>query len=330
MDFSFNLTNGDKAVIIGEEGNGKSTLLKLIYDRKLVESYCEWDGKIISKSKLAYLPQMIDESISDMTLSEYFENTEYYLYTDILTKLGITLDFILSDQKLGTLSGGEKVKVQLAKLYMEDPDILLLDEPTNDLDISTLQWLEQFISDSRLPILYISHDETLIENTANVIIHIEQLSHKTKSKITVVRCDYQEYLKYRRQNFEHQGQVAQKQGDEYDKQMDKWRQIYNRVDYEQKTITRKDPGGARLLKKKMHAVQSMGRRFARQKENFLDFPEQEEAIITKFDESISIPLGKTVLDLSLDFLTLQDKCLLLFYTFCGGACGNRQDSARIM
>ena len=99
MDFSFNLTNGDKAVIIGEEGNGKSTLLKLIYDRKLVESYCEWDGKIISKSKLAYLPQMIDESISDMTLSEYFENTEYYLYTDILTKLGITLDFILSDQK---------------------------------------------------------------------------------------------------------------------------------------------------------------------------------------------------------------------------------------
>ena len=104
MDFSFNLTNGDKAVIIGEEGNGKSTLLKLIYDRKLVESYCEWDGKIISKSKLAYLPQMIDESISDMTLSEYFENTEYYLYTD------------RADRYL--YAGGEMAAVIPSRLYL--------------------------------------------------------------------------------------------------------------------------------------------------------------------------------------------------------------------
>lgn len=308
-NFSFTLKRGDKAVIIGEEGNGKSTLLKFIYNNELVDSYCDCEGRVITKSKLAYLPQMMEEKHYKKSLAEFFEDTEYYLYTDILSQLGLTLDFILSDQKLETLSGGEKVKVQLARLCMEEPDILLLDEPTNDLDISTLNWMERFISESKYPVLFISHDETLIENTANVIIHMEQLIRKTKCRITVARCPYREYLSSRQDNFAHQEMVAQKQRDDYDRQIQKWRQIYNRVDHEQRTITRQNPSGARLLKKKMHTVLSMGKRFERQKENFIDFPEEEEAIITKFDERIMIPSGKTVLDFSLDSLYTDKRCL---------------------
>ena len=60
-DFSFTLNRGEKAVIIGEEGNGKSTLLKYIYDEKLIDSYCEYSGTVIKKGRLAYLPQEIDE-----------------------------------------------------------------------------------------------------------------------------------------------------------------------------------------------------------------------------------------------------------------------------
>lgn len=308
-DFSFTLNRGEKAVIIGEEGNGKSTLLKFIYDRNLIEDYCNCSGDVITKSKMAYLPQFMEESCSALSLAEYFETSEYYMHTDMLAMLGLSATWILSDQKLATLSGGEKVKVQLAKLLMEEPDILLLDEPTNDLDIPTLQWLESFIAESRLPILYISHDETLIEHTANVIIHMEQIVRKTKCRITVSRCPYREYLSRRSSLFAHQEQVAQKQRDDYQKQMEKWQRIYNRVDHEQKVITRQDPGGARLLKKKMHSVISMQKRFEREKEDFLDFPQQEEAILAKFDESIRLPSGKTIIDFSLDRLCVGERVL---------------------
>lgn len=308
-DFSFTLNRGDKAVIIGEEGNGKSTLLKFIYERSLVDTYCNCSGEVTTKYKTAYLPQTMEEHYGTLSLADYFAETEYYMHTDVLEDLGLSVDFIFSDQRLATLSGGEKVKVQLARLLMEKPDILLLDEPTNDLDIPTLQWLEHFITKSRLPILYISHDETLIENTANVIVHMEQILRKTKCRITVSRCPYREYLSRRRSSFSHQEQVARKQRDDYEKQMEKWQKIYDRVDHDQAAISRQNPGAGRLLKKKMHNVLSMGRRFEREKENFLDFPQEETAILARFDESIRLPAGKTVLDFSADRLCVGERVL---------------------
>lgn len=307
--FSFTLQKGDKAVIIGEEGNGKSTLLKFIYNREMIDSYCSWKGDVINRKRTGYLPQTLPSEYQRQTLSEFFEDTEYYLHMDVLSQLGLTLDFILSQQTLGSLSGGEKIKVQLAKLCMGEPDILLLDEPTNDLDIPTLHWLEHFISASKIPIMFISHDETLIENTANVILHMEQTIRKTVCRISVARCPYREYLFRRQRQFEHQEQVAQKQRDDYSRQMEKWRQIYNRVDHEQRAISRQDPGGARLLKKKMHAVMAMGKRFEREQESFIDFPEKEESIFTKFDENIYLPNSKTILDFHLDSLQVGERSL---------------------
>lgn len=320
-DFSFTLGRGEKAAIIGEEGNGKSTLLRFIYQQGLIAPYCSCSGEVLTKGRAAYLPQFMEEAAGGLSLAEYFEDTEYYLHMDVLNRLGLTVEFILSDQRLDSLSGGEKVKVQLARLLMEEPDILLLDEPTNDLDIPTLQWLEGFIAQSRLPILYISHDEALIENTANVIVHMEQIIRKTQCRITVSRCPYREYLSRRRSSFAHQEQVAQKQRDDYDRQMEKWRRIYSRVDHEQQAISRQNPGGARLLKKKMHSVLSMGRRFEREKEDFLDFPEEEEAILTRFDPSIHLPAGKTVLDFSLSQLCAGGRPLSrdIRLHVCGGA-----------
>ncbi len=308
-NFSCTFARGDKAVIIGEEGNGKSTLLKFIYDKSLVEGYCDVSGEVICDGKTAYLPQMMSETLYGKTLLEYFGDTEYYLHTDVLETLSLSMDFVSSSQKIGTLSGGEKVKIQLAKILMESPDILLLDEPTNDLDIETLEWLEQFIKNTKLQVIFISHDETLIENAANMIVHMEQIIRKTKSRIGVVHCGYREYLQFRRTAFDHQAQVAEKQRSDYDKQMEKWRQIYSRVEHEQRVISRGDPAGARLLAKKMHTVLAMERRFEREKENFLDFPQEEEAIITKFNSAIKIPRGKTVLDLSIDKLCVGQRQL---------------------
>lgn len=308
-DFSFSLKAHDKAVLIGEEGDGKSTLLKYIVNPALVEDYCTCTGEVVKHGKIAYLPQMMAACDQALSLLTYFGDTEYYLHMDVLAKLGLSLEFLLSEQKLATLSGGERIKVQLARLLMEEPDILLLDEPTNDLDIPTLRWLEDFITRSKLPILYISHDETLIERTANVIIHMEQLIRKTRCRISVCRCSYRDYLSFRRNLFTHQEQVAQDQREQFDKKMEKWRQIYQRVDYEQSVITRANPSGARLLKKKMHTVLSMKKRFEREKESFVDFPEEETAILAKFDETVRFPNGKTVLDYTCDRLCIEDKVL---------------------
>ena len=77
------------------------------------------------------------------------------------------------DRPLSRLSGGERIKLQLARLLTAQPDILLLDEPSNDLDLTALGILEHFLSTWPGAALFVSHDETLIRNTANVIVHLE-------------------------------------------------------------------------------------------------------------------------------------------------------------
>ena len=306
-DFSFTLGRGDRAVLIGEEGNGKSTLLQFIADRSAVESYCECSGTVVRRGTVAMLHQMMPGSMGDLTVADLFEGTAWYDHIETLDSLGMDAEFLVSGQKLSTLSGGEKVRVRLARLLMDDPDVLLLDEPTNDLDIPTLEWLERFLLRCRQPVLYISHDETLIENTANVILHLEQLLHKRVTRVSVTRTPYREYMERRGRLFEHQNQVAFKQRADYDRQLQRWRQIHDRVEHEQNAISRGDPHGGRLLKKKMRSVVSTGKRLEREAENFTDFAHREEAILTRFDESVSLPAGKVVIDYALDRLCVGDR-----------------------
>ena len=136
----------------------------------------------------------MDESEQALTIIKYFEGVDVYDNYALVDSLRLNYDFLSSEQQIKTLSGGEKIKIQLLKLLCKRPDVLFLDEPSNDLDIETLTFLESFISECRIPIIYISHDETLIENTANVIIHIEQLIKKTQCAITVSRLDYASYV----------------------------------------------------------------------------------------------------------------------------------------
>ncbi len=319
-NFSFTLNSGDKAVIIGEEGNGKSTLLKYICDERLVSGYCNCSGEIVRKGICAYLPQMLPQELENVSLRSYFSDASPYAHFSLLRGLGLPPEFFVSGQLIGTLSGGEKVKAQLAKILISEPDVLLLDEPTNDLDIETLEWFEGFISSLRMPVLFISHDETLIEKTANVIIHMEQLRKKTRARVTVVRSGYRDYISSRHAAFEKQDRIAEKQREEHKKQMARWQQIHDRVEHEQRSVSRQDPHSGRLLKKKMKSVQSQSKRFERETENFLDFPESEDAIITRFDPMISLPKGKLVLDLSLPSLEAGDQTLArdIRLQVCGG------------
>ena len=302
-DFSMVLNDGDKAALIGEEGNGKSTLLKLIYDAALVEDYVEYTGEIIKGgTRIGYLAQELPEEQKNMSVYEYFAQNELFYdmtpreLADIGSKIFLPMDIFYSDQRVGALSGGEKVKLQLAKILMEQPDVLFLDEPSNDIDIQTLEWLEQFIQNAKIPVLYISHDETLLERTANKIIHIEQIKRKTESRYTIVATGYQEYVSRRQSNLAHQEQVAKNERNEYAKQQERLRQIEQKVEHQQNAISRQDPHGGKLLKKKMHAVKSLERRFDKEYENMTEMPETEDAIFIKFGEAVQMPNGKRVLE----------------------------------
>lgn len=306
-DFTFALNPGDKAAIIGEEGNGKSTLLKLIYDENLVEGYAEWSGAIQKDGMiLGYLSQELPEEDRDKTAYEFCCGEEAFLdsspkeVADAAAKLRFPADLFYSDRKMGTFSGGEKVKLRMALLTLRRPDCYLLDEPSNDLDIETLEWLESFIRECPQPVLYISHDEMLLENTANVIIHLEQLRRKTLPRYTVARMGYRRYVEERLSKFAHQEQVARKEREEERKRQEKLRKIEQKVQHQLDNIAYSDRDHVgKMLKKKMKSVKSMEHRFDREREDMTEFPDSEEAILVGFGPDTAVPGGKTVVDFTL-------------------------------
>ena len=310
---SFAVNPGDKIVIIGEEGEGKSTLLKWIYDPELIKEYGAAEGsRIITKEKLGYLPQELSEKEKELSVYEFMCREPRFMEANpkelaIIGKtLGIPTELLYSSQRMGTLSGGEKIKVQLAAILISGPTILLLDEPSNDIDIETLEWLEEFIAERKEGVLFVSHDETLIERTANRVIHIEQLNHKTLPRHTVANIPYREYVETRLRSFELQESQAKMERRHQRIAEEKWRKIYQRVEHEQNTISRGDPSTGRLLKKKMHAVKSQGRRLEKQRESMTDEPQFEREINLMFDYEPEIHSGKQILDLNLPVLEAVD------------------------
>ncbi len=309
-NLNFTLNPGDKIAVIGEEGNGKSTLMAAIADRKEVESFATLDGSInFSNERIGYLKQMIDPKLAEMLVCDIFTDFDDNSLYRVLKRLRLPSEILYSKQTINSLSGGEKIKIQLAKLLLEEPTIILLDEPSNDLDIKMLEWLENFINHADEAIMFISHDTVLLENCANGILHIEQLKRKTEPHITFSRVPYREYIERRKYNIERQNQIASKQRDQDQKRQERWQQIYNKVDYQQRTISRQDPHGARLLKKKMKAVKSQERRFERERGNFMDFYDPEEEIVVKF-QNTTISKSRVVIDKVFKEVSIGNKILL--------------------
>ncbi len=300
---SFALSPGDKAAIIGEEGNGKSTILKLLYDPALLEPYAEWDGEITSKNlHRGYLAQELTPGELSLPVGEFCQSVPGFLSSDprnlahTAAGMGLDVKLFYDWRPMCTLSGGERVKLRLALLLLGQPDLLLLDEPSNDLDMEALDWLAGFLSTCSIPVLYVSHDEHLLERTANLIIHLERLSRRSQPRNTVARMGYRDYVENRSLALERQGKAARKERAEFAAKMERYRQIRDKVAHEQAAISRQDPHSGQLLKKKMHAVQSLGRRFEKEAEDMTPIPQWEQAIFTAFDaKGSALPAGKNVL-----------------------------------
>lgn len=305
-DMSFTLNPGDKAAIIGEEGNGKSTILKLIYQEELVEDYAEYTGEVIrNQERLGYLAQELSPEEKEKSVYEFLTAEPAFYDMDtgelaqLVQQLKLPFELLYEQQTMGTLSGGEKIKVQLVRLLCTHPTIFLLDEPSNDIDIETLEWLEDFIQECREPVLYISHDEVLLENTANMIIHLEQVKRKTEPRYTVQRVDYRTYVEQRIYGLVRQEQQARNERREHEKQQERLQKIQQKVEHQQNAISRQDPHGGQLLKKKMHAVKALEHRFERESSDRTDVPDVEDAIFFKLTAEAELPRSKQVLEISL-------------------------------
>ena len=190
------LNEGERVGLIGINGTGKSTFLKVLAGASEPDS-----GKVSRDPnvQVAYLPQAPDMDDSLTVLEQVFAGhpaefrsiNEYEAKT-ILTKLGIT-DF---DQKIGELSGGQRKRVALATVFVHPADVLILDEPTNHLDADMVTWLEQKLSKFTGGVVMVTHDRYFLEN---VVTKIAELSH---GELFLYEANYSKYLDLKAQRLE--------------------------------------------------------------------------------------------------------------------------------
>jgi ATP-binding cassette subfamily F protein uup len=209
QDISFGLKKGDKVALIANNGAGKSSMLKILADLDMAD---EGEVIFRSECRVSYLPQdaifnndfTIDELINSahnkisLLVKEYEKAVENHskhansITEGVVEDLTVRMEqeeawdyqrrteqilsrFNINDlgKKVGDLSGGQKKRLAIALLLLENADILLLDEPTNHLDISMIEWLEKYLQQQNITVLMVTHDRYFLERVCNHIIELE-------------------------------------------------------------------------------------------------------------------------------------------------------------
>lgn len=172
-DFSSIIMRGDKIGLIGQNGAGKTTLLKLILGQETPDSGTIKQG---SKLQIAYFDQMRAQLNDEMSLAETIAPGSDFVEINgqrkhVMSYLG---DFLFAPERarspVKSLSGGERNRLLLARLFAKPANVLVLDEPTNDLDIDTLELLEELLEEYTGTVFLVSHDRTFLDNVVTQVI----------------------------------------------------------------------------------------------------------------------------------------------------------------
>lgn len=212
-DVTFSIDKNDRVALIGNNGCGKTTLIKMILGQLDYEGgsihiansanigylsqgviqnqnntlyeellHC-FDDIINIQNKINDIQQRLkDNPNDDILLNEYgrlenilvYKNGYNYEYQIDLMINKFGFDKSCYNRKISTFSGGERSKIAFAKLLLNQPNLLILDEPTNHLDVSTIEWLEEYLSNYSGAILLVSHDRFFIDCVCNKIVEIDQ------------------------------------------------------------------------------------------------------------------------------------------------------------
>ena len=175
-DLDFTLMRGDKVGLIGPNGAGKSTLIRLLLGDLQPQS---GHIRLGTKQQVAYFDQRRDTLDPDQTVVDNIAEGRENIQVGGSTKhvMGYLSDFLFTGvkarTKVGALSGGERNRALLAKLFSQPANILVLDEPTNDLDVETLELLEQLLMDFSGTVLLVSHDRAFLDNVVESCLAFE-------------------------------------------------------------------------------------------------------------------------------------------------------------
>ena len=237
------LEPGERVCLVGRNGTGKSSLLRLIYGETLPDDGEVWRRDNLRVGRLEQdLPAGVKETVFDVVadgLKELGELVSRYhhalaelqqdqtdQHVQALSELTQALDAadgwrfeqrvetaisklaLPADQPMQTLSGGMQRRVLLARALVSEPDLLLLDEPTNHLDIDGVLWLEEFLRDFNGALLFITHDRAFLQNLASRILELD------RGQLTSWPGDYAHYLRKREERLaveaEHNAQFDKK------------------------------------------------------------------------------------------------------------------------
>jgi len=254
-NISFGLNRGQKLALIAKNGTGKTSLLNIIVGKDIPD---EGRVVIRKDIKVSYLPQnpVLEEELTVLEVllnseNDYFlainnyekalrnielddnENNRKLLedamarmdakgawdYENRIREVLSRLKIGAVNQKIRTLSGGQRRKVALARTLIEDVDLLLLDEPTNHLDIDMIEWLEGLLSKQKITLLVITHDRYFLDNVCEEIIELEQ------NQVYHYRGDYAYYVVKKAERIFNEQQEAAKARNLYKKELDWMRRM---------------------------------------------------------------------------------------------------------
>ena len=209
-DITFLINRKERIALVGKNGAGKSTLLRLI-----AGEYEPTSGRISKESNMTigYLPQVMlhvdgktlrEDVLSIYAGSDESEQARFVAEMD-RTIIGLGFERKDFDRPCSEFSGGWRMRIELAKILLQHPDLLLLDEPTNHLDIESIQWLEEFLKSSPSAVLLVSHDRAFLDNVCTRTIEI------TLGRIYDYDVNYSRFVELRKERHEQQVRAYQNQ-----------------------------------------------------------------------------------------------------------------------
>lgn len=200
-NFTYTVLKGDRIGIVGNNGEGKSSLLNAIAKKLDLDSGTIEIGETI---KIGYYSQENIDMDTSLRVIEYIKNKAEYIETSDGTKITAAMmleKFLFTGDMqwsfISKLSGGERRRLYLLSVLMEGPNVLLLDEPTNDLDIQTLAILEDYIDEFNGPVITVSHDRYFLDKIADKIFAFEG-----DGNIEISFGDYTDYSEKKKQTIE--------------------------------------------------------------------------------------------------------------------------------
>ena len=188
-DIELTITGGERVALIGDNGTGKSTLVKLMMNEERPDAGYLYKGPAV---RSAYLPQIVsfsNDSRSALDTMLYDGRCQPQEARDRLAAFGFRGEDVMTP--VGALSGGERSRLKLCMLMGGDINFLILDEPTNHLDIASREWMEDALSDYEQTLLFVSHDRYFIEKFATRILALSD------GKLTDYHGGYRDYLDWK-------------------------------------------------------------------------------------------------------------------------------------